>query len=349
MSWIGSAITAGAGLISGLFQPSYKKQARIQDEYAQKAQQRQFDYQTQLNQQAQDFNLQNMEIQNKYAVDNWLMQQEYNSPTEQLKRVKDAGLNPNLVMGQSGVTNATNSSPDVPSSQNPSTGSAGSFGIGSLSPTNPVTNAFEQAIKGLQTSLQYESITQDIRNKQANENLTNAQAKNTLQNTLKQQQETMTYLLDNEKKSFENSTMRELYKFRIEQIKQDIKETQSAIRNLDAQSNLSDSNADLNLSRKKEISANIKKLENDSKFIQVKTRLEEWALSFQQMHNRLPSSNALFEEAASIFNAVFGTNRNRVNDNDERGLIGVIADSVIKSLSKQEKSKINKSRNPNLF
>lgn len=40
-----------------------------------------------------------MALQNQYAVANWNRENNYNSPQEQMKRLKAAGLNPNLVYG----------------------------------------------------------------------------------------------------------------------------------------------------------------------------------------------------------------------------------------------------------
>lgn len=49
------------------------------------------------------------EYQNAKAVENWRMQNEYNSPTQQMQRLQDAGLNPNLIYG-SGTNGATGNS-----------------------------------------------------------------------------------------------------------------------------------------------------------------------------------------------------------------------------------------------
>lgn len=51
-------------------------------------------------------------LQRKDALEFWNMQNFYNSPAEQMKRFKDAGLNPNLIYGQGNPGNA--SAPDVP-------------------------------------------------------------------------------------------------------------------------------------------------------------------------------------------------------------------------------------------
>lgn len=46
-------------------------------------------------------------MQNKANMDNWLMQQDYNSPKNQMARFKEAGLNPNLIYGTGTAGNAT--------------------------------------------------------------------------------------------------------------------------------------------------------------------------------------------------------------------------------------------------
>lgn len=40
-----------------------------------------------------------MEQQNKYNIDMWKMNNEYNTPQAQMQRFQDAGLNPNLIYG----------------------------------------------------------------------------------------------------------------------------------------------------------------------------------------------------------------------------------------------------------
>jgi len=52
----------------------------------------------------------------------WDMTNQYNSPQEQMARLKAAGLNPNMVYGQ-GVAGATGKATDTVKYQNPSTGS----------------------------------------------------------------------------------------------------------------------------------------------------------------------------------------------------------------------------------
>lgn len=47
--------------------------------------------------------------QNQYNIDMWNMQNEYNSPMNQMKRFEEAGLNPNLIYGQGSAGNASHS------------------------------------------------------------------------------------------------------------------------------------------------------------------------------------------------------------------------------------------------
>lgn len=44
---------------------------------------------------------------NKQSMENWLAQQRYNSPAEQMKRFAEAGLNPNLIYSQGNAGNAS--------------------------------------------------------------------------------------------------------------------------------------------------------------------------------------------------------------------------------------------------
>ena len=332
-----SIINAGAGIASSLFGNSsrrQRKQAELQDEFTLRNQQRQYDYQTQLNQQAQDYNLVNMEIQNKYAMENWLAQQEYNSPANQLKRVREAGLNPNALFGNGNISNVATSAPDTPDSSSPSGGSAGSFNTDVPYYDSPLKSAFQSSLQALQASLQYQSVNQDIRNKQATENLTNAQVENTLQNTLKQQEETLSYLLDNQKKHFENSKLKELYDFRVKQLELDIEHTKESISNLHKQSNLHDSNADLNMSRKKQIDAEIKKITADEKYIRVQTKLEEWALNYRIKNGRLPNDSLVQQEASGILESIFGDYNSRLGGHNGKGLISNLWNSVKQRIKK---------------
>lgn len=52
------------------------------------------------------YNKQLMSLQNQYNIDMWRMNNEYNTPTAQMQRFQDAGLNPNLIYGQGNAGNS---------------------------------------------------------------------------------------------------------------------------------------------------------------------------------------------------------------------------------------------------
>jgi hypothetical protein len=55
--------------------------------------------QANLNKKQREWNEKQYQLQRSHALQDWQMQQEYNSPTAQMKRLQDAGLNPNLIYG----------------------------------------------------------------------------------------------------------------------------------------------------------------------------------------------------------------------------------------------------------
>lgn len=58
-----------------------------------------------------------MALQQQYAVDNWTRENNYNRPEEQMKRLKDAGLNPDLIYGNgaAGLQAGPTAAPTAPS------------------------------------------------------------------------------------------------------------------------------------------------------------------------------------------------------------------------------------------
>lgn len=69
-----------------------------------------------------------MKLQQDYAVSNWQREVNYNSPVEQMKRLKEAGLNPNLVYGNGSMQGLE--SPGISSPTSPSAPMASIFGLG---------------------------------------------------------------------------------------------------------------------------------------------------------------------------------------------------------------------------
>lgn len=85
------------------------------------------------------YNDQQYARQRKDALADWTMQNEYNSPSAQMARYKDAGLNPNLIYGQMTTSPAIRSS-DMPNAH--------------LAPVNPTQGIAEGLSKYMDTSLQ---------------------------------------------------------------------------------------------------------------------------------------------------------------------------------------------------
>ena len=85
MDPISAGIAAGGSLINGLLQGDQNAKNRK--------------WQSKENQKARDYN-----------TEMWEKNNEYNDPTQQMARLKSAGINPHLAYSQGGVTN-TSSSP----------------------------------------------------------------------------------------------------------------------------------------------------------------------------------------------------------------------------------------------
>ncbi len=76
---LGSLISGGASILGNLFNTGSVNRT---------------------NQRQQDFNTQMYERQRADALADWEKQNQYNSPSQQMQRFKEAGLNPNLIYGQ---------------------------------------------------------------------------------------------------------------------------------------------------------------------------------------------------------------------------------------------------------
>lgn len=66
------------------------------------------------NKMIREYNLQLAREQNQMNLDQWNRQNNYNSPSAQMKRLQDAGLNPDMMMG-GGISNTSVSSPQMTS------------------------------------------------------------------------------------------------------------------------------------------------------------------------------------------------------------------------------------------
>lgn len=80
---------AGEVIAAGIAAAATGVSTAINSSGRRKSQKRAYEYQRKL-----------MEYQNEIALKNWQLENEYNSPSAQMQRYQDAGLNPNLIYGQ---------------------------------------------------------------------------------------------------------------------------------------------------------------------------------------------------------------------------------------------------------
>lgn len=102
--WIGAAILGGASLISNFLG---NKEASNNVDAQLKAQ-------AEENQKTRDYNFMLAQKQNQWNLEQWERENAYNSPINQLQRLKDAGLNPDLLQAQN-VQSLSASSPNMTS------------------------------------------------------------------------------------------------------------------------------------------------------------------------------------------------------------------------------------------
>lgn len=103
-AWIGSAITAGASLLGGLIGNNSQRKAVKEQIRSQELE----------NQRNREYNLMLAQQQNAWNQEQWERENEYNTPANQMKRFKEAGLNPDLMAG-AGATNLSAASPAMTS------------------------------------------------------------------------------------------------------------------------------------------------------------------------------------------------------------------------------------------
>lgn len=121
--WIGAAITAGAGLLNGIFNRSSTSSANRQNiafskwktEYdANQALQManlQYRQQQGLNNQALAHNKELTELQDFLQQQQWTRENEYNTPEAQMQRYLEAGINPYNALGNISSGNASSYTP----------------------------------------------------------------------------------------------------------------------------------------------------------------------------------------------------------------------------------------------
>ena len=107
MDWISSAVEAGGNFLSGIFGGLFNaNQAKKNRAFQERM----------YNQQVQD------------NINFWKMNNEYNDPSAQLERLRNAGINPNLYYSGGNIQNVASSAPDSASAPS---GAQGSMSMGS--------------------------------------------------------------------------------------------------------------------------------------------------------------------------------------------------------------------------
>lgn len=130
---LGSALGFGSDIYNNAKQNSqYKKQMQLQ---------------IQENQKNRDFNRQMAEMSNKWSLDQWNRENQYNLPANQIARLKQAGLNPDLAYS-GGVGSVSSSSPNVTSAS----------ASGGFSPMSPPASSLEQFNSARLASAQAEDL-----------------------------------------------------------------------------------------------------------------------------------------------------------------------------------------------
>lgn len=104
------------------------------------------------NQKIREYNLQLAREQNQMNLDQWNRENEYNSPSAQMKRLQDAGLNPDMMMG-GGISNTSVSSPQMTSGA-PAT----PMDWSSLAGKRSIGDAVSQSLQNKLTQAQIDNI-----------------------------------------------------------------------------------------------------------------------------------------------------------------------------------------------
>lgn len=109
------------------------------------------------NQKIREYNLQLAREQNQMNLDQWNRENQYNSPSAQMKRLQDAGLNPDMMMG-GGISNTSVSSPQMTSGA-----PASPMDWSSLANKRSIGDAFSQSLQNKLTQAQIDNINADTK------------------------------------------------------------------------------------------------------------------------------------------------------------------------------------------
>lgn len=136
------------------------------------------------NQKNREYNLMLAQTQNRWNIEQWQRENDYNSPTAQMSRYKEAGLNPNLIYDQQ---NLSASSPTLTSGQ-----SSAPQDMSALGQKRNFGQAMQEALNMELQRAQIENIRANTRNTDANTDKTGEETKSlTIDNMYKAAREQM--------------------------------------------------------------------------------------------------------------------------------------------------------------
>lgn len=139
---IGSSLITGAtGLLGGLF-GMFGQNNNID---------KQIEAQKQENAANREYNLNLAKLQNQWNIEQWNRENAYNTPAAQYQRLVDAGLNPDMMYQNGGVSNVAGASPEMTSGAPSSPVDMSAIG-NKMTYGEVVTGALNQAITGSRIS-----------------------------------------------------------------------------------------------------------------------------------------------------------------------------------------------------
>ena len=148
-----SAVSSGLSVAGGLFgkKKAYKYNSKLQEE--------QFENNKELAEMQNKWNRENAEYVYQKDLEQWNRENEYNSPAAQMQRYKEAGLNPNLIYGQS---NTAASSPSMSTTDAAGYPMSGGSGVGDNMPSITIPNFYKEYMDLKTQKMQQDSIQQNI-------------------------------------------------------------------------------------------------------------------------------------------------------------------------------------------
>lgn len=190
---IGAGVQGAANVASGLFgkKKAYRYNSKLQAEqaeYNRQAQERAFQQNKELSAYAYDREMQQWERENQANLDFWNMQNAYNSPQAQIERYQAAGLNPNLIYGQSNTADQLSaaSSPSYSTTSMQAEQMIGGSGVGDdlrAGIGDPIQEYYQ--IKQMEQSLENARLQGKLIESQTNKNNMDALFGETRNNFLK--------------------------------------------------------------------------------------------------------------------------------------------------------------------